>query len=84
MKHLKYKIKTGKACVAGEHNFIVSGWNKSQRHDTAHQFTCSHCLTTMYINEYEVVRDEHDCKAKKCYETELAVAAEKAAKVTKA
>lgn len=70
MNHIKYKTAMPKACKSKEHTFMVSGWKKSQSKDTALQFTCQHCLTTLYVNEFEYVRDAHDRKAKALDEEE--------------
>ena len=63
MNHIKYKSAMPKACKAKEHTFMVSGWKKSQSKDTALQFTCRHCLTTIPVNEYEFIREAHNAKA---------------------
>lgn len=51
-------------CGKNEHAFLVSGWKKSASKDTAFQFTCSSCLMTVEMSEYEMVREHHNKVAK--------------------
>ena len=70
IKQMRHKVAMATKCAKNEHSFIVSGWKKSPQKDSAYQYTCSCCLTTVNQTEYEIVRDHLDKCCREKFEAE--------------